>query len=247
MSGAMRVELVIYEEWENRLRELRDWILITGFPGFGHVGSIATRYIASKLGTVKVGDIFSRYMPDFTALEDYGIMTPYEIFADFNRRILIVVNNAVPQPPERLTFAKKLVEWFVGVGGSKAILAGGLNSKFRKGEEEFRWLCVNSCGWEFKEPVIDKGLYIVGPLAMLFMVLKVRKVPTLVVLPYTEPGKYDPKAAAVFVRKVSEILNLGIDVSDLLTYSKLLEETEAALEEALKTAERRERGPRPYM
>ncbi len=239
------VEVVIYDDFKWVFSKPRDWILITGFPGFGYVGTIATKYLTEKLRATKVGDIVTKYMPDFVALEDYGIMTPYEVFAHVDKSLIIVVNNALPQPPERVAYARKLVNWFLSIGGKKAILAGGLNSKFREGNEEFRWLCSDRCGWEFKEPKLGKGLYIVGPLATLFTMLKLKGIPTLVLLPYTEPSKYDPRAAAVFVSKVSEILKLNISVDDLLKYSRIIEETEAALKEAMRSAE--ERGPKPYM
>ena len=240
------VDIVIYDEFKDMVRHGRKWILVTGFPGFGYVGTIAMRYMVEKLKAVKIGDIITKYMPDFVTLEDYGLMTPYELFAYPMRSLLILVNNAVPHPPERVAFAKKVVNWFISIGGGKAILTGGLNIKFREGEEEFRWLCTDNCGWLFKEPQLDKGLYIVGPLATLFTILKINKVPTLVVLPYTEPSKYDPKAAAVFVKRISDLLNLNIGIDDLLHYSKVVEETEAAIKEAMKVASE-ERGPKPYM
>ncbi len=242
----MRVKVHIYDEYQEFLRESKDWVLITGFPGFGYVGTIATRYLVSKLNALKIGDVLTKYMPDFTALEDYGLMTPYEIFMVKDRRLLILVNNALPQPPERLAYALDFVNWFKEIGGSKAILAGGLNIKYKVGNEEFRWIATEGCRWKFSEPQIDKGLYIVGPLALFFIALKLRKIPTLVILPYTEPSRYNPRAAAVFIEKVNEVLGLNIDIGDLLQYSKIVEEAEAALKEAMKAA-KEERGPRPYM
>ncbi len=241
----MVVEIVIYDEYKEVLSSRHGWTLITGFPGFGYVGTIATKYLAEKLGAIKVGDIITKYMPDFVALEDYGIMTPYEIFAYPTKSLVIVVNNALPQPPERVRYSKALVDWFLSIGGERAILAGGLNAKFKEGREEYRWLSTDNCEWRLPEPKLSKGLYIVGPLATLFTILKIRKVPTLVLLPYTEPTKYDPKAAAVFITKVNTLLGLDVSVEDLLKYSKILEETEAAIREAMRAAE--ERGPKPYM
>ena len=240
------VKIYVYDEYQEVFREPGDWVLVTGFPGFGYVGTIATRYLVSKLNAIKVGDVLTKYMPDFTALEDYGLMTPYEIFMVEGKKLLILVNNALPQPPERLAYALDFASWFRKVGGRRAILAGGLNIKYRVGSEEFRWVSTEGCEWRFNEPQIDKGLYIVGPLALFFIALKLKKVPTLAILPYTEPSKYNPKAAAVFIEKINEILGLNIDVGDLLQYSKIVEEAEAALKEAMKVA-KEERGPRPYM
>lgn len=239
------VEIVIYEEYEQLLRERgKKWILITGFPGFGYVGTIATRYLASKTGSVKIGDIVTRYMPDFVAVEDYGVMTPYEIFLNEGRGLLIVVNNALPSAPERVPYALTLADWFKRINSGKAILAGGLNVKLKEGDEDFRWVSNFEHGWSFKEPVLSRGNYIVGPLATLYTVFTLRKIPTLLILPYTEPGKYDPSAAAVFVKKLNEILGMNVGVEDLIEYSKLVAYAEALIEE---TGKKEDRGPKLYM
>jgi len=242
-----QVEIFIYEEFEQILREPgREWVLITGFPGFGYVGTIATRYIANEMRSVKIGDIVTKYMPDFVAMEEYGVMTPYEIFLAEDRNLIIVVNNALPTTPERVPYSLALADWFKKINGKRAVFAGGLNVKLKEGDEEFRWVCNMDCGWSFKEPTLGKGNYIVGPLATLYAIFTLKKIPTLLILPYTEPGKYDPSAAAVFIRKLNEILEIGVSVDDLIEYSKLVAYAETLMEEASKKT-KEEKGPKLYM
>jgi predicted ATP-grasp superfamily ATP-dependent carboligase len=69
------------------------------------------------------------------------------------------------------------------------------------------------------------------------MALESRGVPTLVVLPYTDPSKYDPKAASVAVERIGRILGVEIDIAELLEHSKMVEEAEEMLKEAIKEAE----------
>ncbi len=241
------VEVHIYEEYEALLKEHeRKWVLITGFPGFGYVGTIATRYLANKMKSVKIGDIITKYMPDFVAIEEYGVMTPYEIFLARDKDLIIIVNNALPSTPERVPYSLALAEWFKKINGSRAIFAGGLNIKLKEGDEEFRWVCNMDCEWSFKEPTLGRGNYIVGPLATLYTIFTIKKIPTLLILPYTEPGKYDPSAAAVFIRKLNEVLNTDIPVGDLIEYSKLVAYAEALMEEASKKV-REDKGPKLYM
>lgn len=243
----MSVEIIVGSEYLKVLRS-REWILITGFPGFGYVGTIATKYLATQLNAVKIGHILTKYMPDFIALDDYGILSPYEIFMSEEHSLLIVVNNAIPAPPERLAYAKTLVRWAKSVGVKEVILAGGLNSKFREGDERLRWLRTSNSNRTLSEPRFHKGLYVIGPLATLFLILEVEGVPGLMILPYTEPERFDPKAAAVFIEKLNELLNLNIGIQGLLEYSKAVEEAEELLSETLrhvKTVE--DRRPKPYM
>lgn len=243
----MSVEIIVSREYIDILRS-REWILITGFPGFGYVGTIATKYLVSQLRANKIGNIITKYMPDFIALDDYGILSPYEIFMSEKYGILIVVNNAIPAPAERVTYVKSLVKWAASVGVKEFILIGGLNSKFREGDEKLRWLKTSSSSRELKEPIFHKGLYVVGPLAILFLILEIEGMPGLMILPYTEPEKFDPRAAAVFIEKLNELLNLHIDVQGLLEYSKAVEEAEELLSETLKHIKTSEdRRPKPYI
>lgn len=231
------VRIVLSELGKKLVRERDTWLLITGFPGFGYVGTITVRYMVKKLRAIKIGNIFTKYMPDFTAVDDYGVVTPFDLFAHTDSGILFLLNNVIPHTPERQAFVEAVTDWFISVGGRRAILVGGLNSKFRVGEEELLWICLNGCGWELPEPTLPKGLYIVGPLALLTMVLETKSVPTLIVLPYTDPSKYDPKAASIAVQRISKLLGLPIDVNELLEHSKIVEEAEEMLKEAVKEAE----------
>ncbi len=243
----MNVEILVSREYLDILRS-KKWILVTGFPGFGYVGTIATKYLVSQLKANKIGNIITKYMPDFIALDDYGILSPYEIFMSDRYDILIVVNNAIPAPAERVAYVRSLVRWATSVGVKEFILVGGLNSKFKEGNEKLRWLKTSVSNRELKEPTFHKGLYVVGPLAILFLVLEIEGIPGLMILPYTEPEKYDPRAAAVFIEKLNELLNLHIDVQGLLEYSKAVEEAEELLSETLKHIKKAEdRGPKPYI
>lgn len=231
------VKILLSEQGRKLVRSRDNWLLITGFPGFGYVGTIAVRYMVKKLKAAKIGSIFTKYMPDFTAVDDYGIVTPFELFAYRDAGILFLLNNVIPHTPERQLFVEAVADWFTSVGGSRAILIGGLSHKFRVGEEELSWICLNKCGWELPESTLPRGLYVVGPLALLTMVLETRGIPTLIILPYTDPGKYDPKAASVAVDRISKLLKLSIDVGELLEHSKVVEEAEEMLKEAAREAE----------
>lgn len=232
-----QVRIALFEPGKHVVRERSEWTLITGFPGFGYVGTIAVRYLVKKLGAVKVGNIFTKYMPDFTAVDDYGMVTPFEIFAHKDSGSLFLLNNVIPHTPERQLFVEAIVDWFLSIGGRRAVLIGGLNSKFRVDNEELAWICLNDCGWSLPDPTLPRGLYIVGPLALLTMVLEARGVPTLILLPYTDPNKYDPKAASVAIDRLNKLMGLHVDIGELLEHSKIVEEAEEMLKEAVKEAE----------
>ncbi len=243
----MSVEIVIDEKYVERLRSRSDWVVITGFPGFGYVGVIATKYLVTQLGADKIGNIVTKYMPDFIALDDYGILTPYEVFMSYEYGLIILVNNAMPISAERVSFAKAIIKWAKSLGVREFVLVGGLNSKFREENERLRWLKTSVSSRELIEPKFHKGLYVVGPLAILFLALEVEKVPAIMVLPYADPDRFDAKAAAVFIEKVNNLLNLNISIQGLIEYSKVVEEAEALLSETLRNAKGEDRRPKPYI
>ncbi len=235
---ARSVRAVLSERGKRVVEEGKEWLLVTGFPGFGYVGTIAVRYMVKKLNALKIGNVFTKYMPDFIAVEDYGIVTPFELFAHRDSGVLFLLNNVIPHASERQAFVEAVADWFYSIGGRKAILIGGLNQKFRVSErEELSWLCLNECEWELPETPLPRGLYVVGPLALLAMALETRAVPTLLILPYTDPSRYDPKAASVAVDRISKILGLPIDVGELVEQSRIVEEAEEMLKEAVREAE----------
>lgn len=243
----MNAEVVVDERYFEKLRLRNDWVVITGFPGFGYVGTIATRYIVTQLSAEKIGNIITKYMPDFIALDDYGILTPYELFMSYNHGLIILVNNAAPASVERVAFAKAVIKWAKSLGVREFVLVGGLNSKFKEGNEKLRWLKTSVSSRELPEPRFHKGLYVVGPLAILFLTLEVEKVPTVMILPYTDPDKFDPRAAAVFIEKLNELLGLNIGIQGLMEYSRIVEEAEMLLSETLKNVKGEDRRPKPYI
>ncbi len=243
------VKIVLSDEWRDRISEFRGSIFITGFPGFGAAGYIATRYLAMKLSLPRIGAIITRYMPEYTLRDErFDIVFPYEIYGDLERKLIILVNHALPDSRIRTEFAETIAHWVKDLGIKLSILIGGLDSRLREGDEELRWLATSTCDVVLKEPKMSRGLYIIGPLALVLMMMELLKMKALVILPYAEPLRPDPKAAAIAVRKVCELLGFHIDTSELMSYAKLIEKSEKIRREAEEVSKRLSaRADRMYM
>ncbi|HDN75633.1 MAG TPA: proteasome assembly chaperone family protein [Acidilobales archaeon] len=240
------VKILVKGEFRDSLKG-REWVTITGFPGFGFTGYITCRYIAVKLGAIKIGNIIATGMPDFTFIDDYGLASPHEILADFKNGIIIVINHINPKTMYRAKFSIKLAEWFKSIGVKEVFLIGGLDIRFKEGKGELMWLTTSTCKRRLKEPRMEKGLYIVGPLASLITVFESEGIPALILLPFVEPSRPEPRAAAIAIRKINELLNLNIPVSELLEHAKVIEETESKLRELERKLQTEERGMRTYI
>ncbi len=200
-------------------------VLVTGFRGFGAVGYIATTHLVEALKLRRLGYIVTRYMPEFvTRGEDGGIVAPFEIYGSAEKKLLVLVNHDIPLERERDAYAEAVILYARKAGLEKGIFIGGFDARFRKGSEKFRWLASGGCGVSFEEPVIDKDLYVVGPLALLILYSEIHGFPAVTILPYTETARPDPAAAAVAVEVVSRLVGIGVDVSKLMEMARKIEE-----------------------
>jgi len=212
----------------------KETYLISGFHGFGAVGFLATRYLVSKLGMELIGYIEPPVIPDFTSVEDYGLSMPHEVFyrdLEGGKRIVVLLNRINPERRFMTTFVGRVLDLVKKLGIAEVLLVGGLDSRFKEGEEEFRWLKTSACSRELDAPYFMKGAYVVGPLASLLIAFQQSGVPAMVVLPYTQPEAVDHRAAAVAVRVLSTLVGVDIDVNELLSYASKVEEIEKMIQD----------------
>ncbi|MEM0027267.1 MAG: PAC2 family protein [Ignisphaera sp.] len=216
--------------------------LVTGFQGFGAVGYLTTRYLVSKLEMTLIGYIEPPYTPDFTSVEEYGLSMPHEIFfKDLgNLGIVVLLNRVNPDRRHLTSFVSAFETLIEKLKINEVYLVGGLDIRFREGDEEIRWLKTKACNTKLDKPYFVKGAYIVGPVAALLLMLENRNVPAIAIFPYTEPESVDHRAAAVAVKALNSLLGLSVDVQELIKYAEKIEELEKNVQEMLSGMEKRE-------
>ena len=64
--------------------------IISGFPGFGLVGTIATEFLIDHLKVEQIGKITVEEMPAVVAIHNSKIVDPFGIFYDKKYNIVIV-------------------------------------------------------------------------------------------------------------------------------------------------------------
>ncbi|MGC9148922.1 MAG: proteasome assembly chaperone family protein [Sulfolobales archaeon] len=214
-------------------------ILITGFPGFGATGYITTRYLVDVLKMRRIGFVMTRYMPDTVTIDpEYRYNFPHEIYSGLDDKVIVLVNQTVPQPIEKDEFAETIVKWAYKNGFSEMLLIGGLDAEIRKSPDDLlRWIGNKYSKRTLEEPTMEKGLVIVGPLATLLMYSEIIGLPALAILPYAERNRPDPRAAAVAVSKIAKILNTEIDVSELIKHAEAIEVLEKRIRSELEATE----------
>ncbi len=223
-------------ELSRRIRE--GSVFITGFHGIGFVGWIAVTHLIKILKAEKIGYVISQDLPPYAVLDKGRLSLPFEIFAA--GRYVFFKSNLPIEPRQASRLTKKLAEWVVDESFKEAILIGGLDSRLKGESGDFKVVSTTAYAeknslrdWE----LLEDGLYIVGPLALLLNWFEIMDFPALVVLPYANTERVDPLAASIAVRFISEMYGLKIDVAELEARAEELErellEAKKRMEEAL--------------
>ncbi len=203
-------------------------IFITGFHGLGEVGYLSVAHLIRSLEAERIGFIKSDVMPLFVSVENGHISLPFELFKYKN--FVFLVPRFQPHQAEQWNFIDELATWLSDMKFKDIILIGGLDINFREDEEETMRGVPTSAAKEKLEkwgiPLLEEGLFVAGPLALLLAHLEIREMSAIGLLSYAQRGRPDPKAAATTLEKINEMFDINIDVTQLLDESKEIEKIE---------------------
>ena len=209
-------------------------VLVSGFKGYGMVGYIAIVHIVENLGCKRAGVIITKYMPEAITVDSSGIVSPFELYVcrgSDKTSIMALVNHDLPDVRERTRYADVTIRWATSIGVTEAVFFGGFDARYRVGDERLRWVATSMWTRKLDEPKMESGLYIIGPLALFTLFSEIYKLPALVILPYAETSRPDPRAAAVAVETFAKLYRLNIDTKELYEKARLIEEKIMELEE----------------
>ncbi|QOR94559.1 proteasome assembly chaperone family protein [Thermosphaera chiliense] len=214
-------------------------LFITGYQGFGMVGYLTTRHLVRELKLEKIGLIRTKHMPEVTLYGDGGLLYPFELYAGevSGRKVLVLLNNAVPHIHERTDYAEFAASLMKAFKVDEAVLVGGLDPSLKESEDEkYRWIPIGRTRISLNAPIL-KNRHVIGPLALTMMFVEAYGLNGVVVLAYTDLYKPDPRASAVAVEIVGELLNTKIDTSSLLEEAKIIDAIEMEREKIEKAME----------
>ncbi|MEM4748455.1 MAG: PAC2 family protein, partial [Thermosphaera sp.] len=183
--------------------------------------------------------IKTRHMPEVTLYGEGGLLYPFELYAGeaSGRKILVLLNNAVPHIHERTDYAEFTTLLMKAFKVEEAILVGGLDPSLKEDENErYRWIPIGATKISLNAPVL-KNRHVIGPLALTMMFVEAYGLKGVVILSYTDLYKPDPRASAVAVEIIGELINAKIDTSSLLEEAKIIDAIEMEREKIEKAME----------
>ncbi|HEY4822404.1 MAG TPA: PAC2 family protein [Candidatus Bathyarchaeia archaeon] len=205
-------------------KKLKGSTLVTGFHGVGQTGYIATSYMIHALKADRIGFIEVANPPPWVGTADGGLVTPFEIYS--KRKTVLVKLEFSPHRSEEAEFAKVLADWAVEEKFKDAILVGGLDIAFKNNKHDFAVVPTGAYldrAKIFKAPILEPGLLVYGPLAIMLNEFEIHDFPAVAVLPYAEPARADPAAAALAIRKIAKAYNFRVEVDELVKDAKFIE------------------------
>lgn len=228
----MPVQIVLKEELP------RNAIFVTGFQGIGITGYIAMKHIVSTLKAKPLGFILLSKMPPFVWMEGNRLATPIQLFKYENYVFMLV--EFMPPPPELYRFVNRICEW-VASKFSEALLIGGLDLRVKRIDEteKAKFAATSQAiakvlnkGYK----VLESGLYITGPLALMLMKFEQLDFPAIAILAYADASRPDPMAAAVAIEYFSKIYGIEVKTEQLIRDAQRIE---AEIEESIRRKQER--------
>ncbi len=199
-----------------RTTKLRNCTLITGFHGVGETGYISVSYLVHALNSKRIGFVDVAHPPPFIATSESGLVTPFEVYRSGS--IVLVKLEFSPHRTEEAEFAKTLAQWVMENKFKDAVLIGGLDGSLQSGKDDVRIITTGKYplkAKKMKQPRLETGLFVYGPLAVMLAEFEKRNFPAVAVLPYASAEHADPKAAATAIKAVSKAYGLKVSVRDL--------------------------------
>jgi uncharacterized protein len=162
-------------------------------------------------------------------MENDRLVLPFEIYSYAEKNMIFFVPRFQPHQSEQWSWIDRLAKWIIECKFSEILLLGGLDSSFKEDGEEMR--CVPTTAYvpildKWSVPLLEEGLFVAGPLALLLAELEMRDVPAIGLLTYATRGRPDPRSAATMLERINQVYGIKADVDQLLEESKEIERLE---------------------
>ena len=198
--------------------------VITGFPGFGLVGTISTEYLLEHLSNEPAGKILFYEMPAIAAIHDNKIVEPFGFF--YNKEYNIIIIHAISSTTG---FEWELADIIMKIArelGAKEIISleGVGSNEQTSGTRSFYFASDEKSQQKLKKlnvSALNEGI-IVGVSGALL--LKHEEIPITCIFSETHSKLPDSNAAAKIIETLDKYLDLDVDYKPLLAQAEKFEE-----------------------
>lgn len=217
--GSMTTKIV-----ETAKFDLKNPILIEGFPGLGLIGTIAATYLVDKLGMEPLGYITSDKFPPIAAIHNNIPLHPARIYKSRKHNIVVLFSEFIIPLNSIYPLSEAILEWAQGKGISKIISLGGITIK---GEQDEVFGIASSS--ELVKLLNSHGIKTIregattGVNGVLLAECASRGFPAMSLLAEAKQNYMDPKGAALVIEALKRVTGLELDTRELEKESAELE------------------------
>src|SRR3989344_6229702 len=198
--------------------------LVLGFPGFGLVGTIATKFLIEHLDVKRIGEIESNRLLPLAAIHKNKLIGPLDLF--YNKKFNIAILQTLRELAGSEWKVTEVIDELVRILNVKEkIILEGLpidSSKENiKGMKTYFYSSNNAkVGEKLGLPFLQEGI-MMGVTATLM--LRLEEIPISVILAES-PSKFpDSEAAARTIQALDKYWNMDIDYKPLMKAAKNFE------------------------
>lgn len=214
-------------------------VVVSGFPGIGMVGAIATEFLIQHLGTKQIGKIILDSSPPLVALHEGKLIEPFGIYYSRKHNI-VVVHSIVALPGSEWQVASALLSICSSLKVRELISIEGVGSAAEEAPQAARvFYYTNSPAKEKalarqKIEKLKEGI-IMGPTSAVLM--KAGKLPVSCFFAQTHDALPDSNAAAQVIKSLDGYLGLKVDFKPLMQLAAKFEQKLRGIIEQSRQAE----------
>jgi uncharacterized protein (TIGR00162 family) len=205
--------------------ELKNPILIEGFPGLGMVGNIATQYIVRQLKAQKLATLYSPHFPYHVLVSKKGgarlLRGEFYYWKNPNGEndLIFLTGDSQPQTIEgQFEVANSILDYAEKKKVKTVITIGGYRNEV---EDNPKVVAVSTNPALLEKALNAKalpseaGTPIVGTAGLLLGLAKFREIEAICLLGETRGYLPDPKTAKSIIKILKGILDIAVDLKGL--------------------------------
>ncbi|MHA2176649.1 MAG: proteasome assembly chaperone family protein [Candidatus Hodarchaeales archaeon] len=208
---------------------------IAGWHGLGEIGYITVSHIIDDLKLERVATIMSSGAPPFISVQNSQLRLPFEIYGREEYDFAIFIPHLQPYRHVQIEFSEKLSEWILRQKQLEtAYFIGGVDVRLKSSESDIQFIPTRrfldhssfpeELNLEIKENLLDPGLFVAGPLAIMLGYLDMSMFPAVGLLAYAQRERPDPLGAVAAIKKLNEIVNMKVNTKELVQNAQKIEE-----------------------
>lgn len=223
----------IFHEDQKILDQCRTFI--AGWHGLGEIGYITVSHLIEDLKLKRIATIMSSGAPPFISVQNNQLRLPFEIYGKEEFDFTVFIPHLQPYRHVQIEFSEKLSEWILKQENLEvAYFIGGVDIRLKASDNEIQFIPTrtfldyprlpDSFSTELKDNLLDPGLFVAGPLAIMLGYLDMSMFPAVGLLAYAQRERPDPLGAVSTIKKLNDLLNININTEKLIENAQTIEE-----------------------